>query len=80
MTKIDLLNRKVRYLMCIQTLFIFMACVLERSGIIEELYELVYQWMGFLKGGVASATVLACTMLAAMVGVIGATSRSLTVV
>jgi tripartite ATP-independent transporter DctM subunit len=53
-------------------LFIVMACILERAGLIEEIYEMVHQWMGWLKGGVASATVLACTLLAAMVGIIGA--------
>ncbi len=53
-------------------LFIVMACILERAGLIEEIYEMVHQWLGWLKGGVAAATVFACTILAAMVGVIGA--------
>ncbi|MBX6322219.1 MAG: TRAP transporter large permease subunit [Rhodospirillaceae bacterium] len=54
-------------------LFIFMAAMLEKAGIIEELYDTIYKWLGGLKGGLASATVLACTALAAMVGVVGAT-------
>src|SRR5690349_5622144 len=54
-------------------LFIFMAAVLEKAGIIEELFDVIYKWLGSLKGGLASATVLACTALAAMVGVVGAT-------
>jgi tripartite ATP-independent transporter DctM subunit len=54
-------------------LFIFMASILERSGIIEQLYDAIYKWLGGIKGGLASATVLACTALAAMVGVVGAT-------
>src|SRR5215204_2050770 len=54
-------------------LFIFMAAILEKAGIIEELFDVVYKWLGSLKGGLASATVLACTALAAMVGVVGAT-------
>jgi tripartite ATP-independent transporter DctM subunit len=54
-------------------LFIFMAAMLEKAGIIEELFDAVYKWLGSLKGGLASATVLACTALAAMVGVVGAT-------
>jgi tripartite ATP-independent transporter DctM subunit len=70
----------VNYLLAAIPLFIFMACILERSGIIEQLYELVYQWMGAIKGGVASATVLACTMLAAMVGVIGASEVTMGVI
>src|SRR5690242_7422555 len=54
-------------------LFIFMAAVLEKAGIIEELFDVIYKWLGALKGGLASATVVACTVLAAMVGVVGAT-------
>jgi tripartite ATP-independent transporter DctM subunit len=51
-------------------LFIFMAAMLEKAGIIEELFDVIYKWLGSLKGGLASATVLACTVLAAMVGVV----------
>jgi tripartite ATP-independent transporter DctM subunit len=54
-------------------LFIFMAAMLEKAGLIEELFEVIYKWLGGVKGGLASATVLACTALAAMVGVVGAT-------
>jgi tripartite ATP-independent transporter DctM subunit len=54
-------------------LFIFMAAVLEKAGIIEELFDAVYKWLGSVKGGLAAATVIACTALAAMVGVVGAT-------
>jgi TRAP-type C4-dicarboxylate transport system permease large subunit len=53
-------------------LFIFMACMLERAGLIEEMFDVVYKWMGGLNGGLAAATILASTILAAMVGVIGA--------
>jgi len=70
----------VQYLLAAIPLFIFMACILERSGIIEEVYEMVYQWMSWLKGGVAAATVLACTMMAAMVGVIGASEVTMGVI
>ncbi|HYD64207.1 TRAP transporter large permease subunit [Azospirillum sp.] len=53
-------------------LFIFMAAMLERAGIIEELFEVVYKFIGSINGGLASATIVACTVLAAMVGVVGA--------
>src|SRR4030066_2296154 len=58
-------------------LFIFMACILERGGLIGEIYEMVHQWLGWLKGGGATASVAACTMMAAMVGVIGARGGTL---
>ena len=60
------------YLLAAIPLFIFMANLLERGGLIEDIYEMVYHWMGGLKGGVATASVMACTLMAAMVGVIGA--------
>lgn len=53
-------------------LFIFMATLLERAGLIEEMFNVVYKWMGGINGGLAAATILASTILAAMVGVIGA--------
>ena len=53
-------------------LFIFMASMLERAGLIEQMFTVVYKWMGGLNGGLAMATIIASTILAAMVGVIGA--------
>jgi len=53
-------------------LFIFMAAMLERAGLIDEMFSVVYKWLGGLRGGLASATVAACTILAAMVGIVGA--------
>ncbi len=53
-------------------LFIFMASMLERAGLIEELFDVIYRILGGLKGGLAAATIIASTILAAMVGVIGA--------
>ena len=70
----------VQYLLAAIPLFIFMACILERAGLIEEIYEMISQWMSWLKGGVAAATVMACTMMAAMVGVIGASEVTMGVI
>lgn len=53
-------------------LFIFMAAMLERAGLIDEMFTVVYKWMGGLRGGLAAATVFASTILAAMVGIVGA--------
>ena len=52
--------------------FVFMGLVLERSGIGRELFETIYQWAGSFKGALAIATILACTALAAMTGIVGA--------
>jgi TRAP-type mannitol/chloroaromatic compound transport system permease large subunit len=61
-------------------LFIFMASMLERAGLIEELYDTIYKILGGLRGGLAAATVIACTILAAMVGVIGATEVTMGII
>lgn len=50
-------------------LFVLMATVLERSGVSEDLYEMMYRWMGSIKGGLAIGTVIACTLIAAMSGI-----------
>jgi len=53
-------------------LFVFMGLMLERSGVSEKLFEAIYLWMGPIPGGLAVATVLLGTILAAAVGIIGA--------
>lgn len=53
-------------------LFVFMANMLRYSGIADDLFDAIYRWMGPVKGGLAMATVLVCTVLAAMVGTAGA--------
>jgi tripartite ATP-independent transporter DctM subunit len=46
--------------------------MLERAGIINDMFDVIYKLLGGVKGGLAAATILASTILAAMVGVIGA--------
>lgn len=53
-------------------LFIFMALILERTGLARSLYRMMYLWMGGLRGGLAIGTVVICTVFAAMVGISGA--------
>jgi len=53
-------------------LFIFMGVMLERSGIAEKMYSALYLVLGGLRGGLAVATILIGTILAACVGIIGA--------
>jgi len=53
-------------------LFYLMANVLERSGIADDLYEMMYRWFGPLRGGLAMGTVVICTLFAAMSGISGA--------
>ena len=53
-------------------LFVFMACILERSGIAEDIFGAVTAWAGNVPGGLAVAVIITSTLMAAMVGVLGA--------
>jgi tripartite ATP-independent transporter DctM subunit len=53
-------------------LFIFMGAILERSQAAEDMFESMYILFGRLRGGLAVATVVICTLLAAATGIIGA--------
>jgi len=70
----------MNYVMLAVPLFVFMGSMLERSGIIERLYESLYLWLGGLRGGLAIVTVLVGTIMAATVGVITASVTLLTLV
>jgi tripartite ATP-independent transporter DctM subunit len=50
-------------------LFIFMAAVLEFSGIANTLYDTMYKWLARLKGGLAMGTIVISTILAACTGI-----------
>lgn len=53
-------------------LFIFIGCLLERSGIADEIFEMIYVWLGPVPGGLAIGTVMICVIFAAIVGIVGA--------
>ncbi|WP_372023390.1 TRAP transporter large permease subunit [Tistrella mobilis] len=53
-------------------LYVMMASVLQRSGIIESLYKAMELWFNRLPGGLAIGTVIICTIMAAMTGIVGA--------
>lgn len=50
-------------------LFIMMAAVIQHSGLADDLYELVYRWMGGVKGGLAIGSIIISAIFAAMVGI-----------
>lgn len=53
-------------------LFVFMGNVLQHSGIARDLFKAIHIWMGRVRGGIAAATIVLCTVLAAMIGTVGA--------
>ncbi|MBT8360983.1 MAG: TRAP transporter large permease subunit, partial [Deltaproteobacteria bacterium] len=52
-------------------LFIFMATLLERSGIARDMYSCLSMWMSRTRGGIAVVTALMAIVMAAMSGIIG---------
>lgn len=68
------------YVLVAVPLFIFMGIMLEHSGIADTMFEVLYLWLGRLKGGLAIITVLMGTILAACVGIIGASISMLALV
>jgi len=60
------------YVLLAAPLFIYMGVMLERSAVAERMFDALYLWLGGLKGGLAVITVLLGTILAACVGIIGA--------
>jgi len=60
------------YVLSAVPLFIFMGCMLEKSGVSETLFESVHLVTRQLPGGLAIATVVLCVFVAAASGVVGA--------
>ncbi|MBT5301032.1 MAG: TRAP transporter large permease subunit [Tateyamaria sp.] len=52
-------------------LFIFMAALLERSGIAKEMYSSLSVWLNRTRGGIAIVTSIMAVIMAAMSGIIG---------
>jgi tripartite ATP-independent transporter DctM subunit len=53
-------------------LFIFMGQILLRSGIGEAMFQAMHILAGRLRGGLAVGVIIMCTLMSAMVGIIGA--------
>ena len=60
--------------------FVFMGLMLGHSGIAEKMFSALYVWLGGLRGGLAITTVVLGTILAATVGIIGASVSALAII
>jgi len=59
------------YVLISVPLFIFMAALLERSGVAKQMYDALDFWLSRVRGGVAIITSLMAVLMAAMSGIIG---------
>ncbi len=62
----------LNYTLVAVPLFVLMASILQQSGAAEQLFRAVHVWSGPLRGGLAIGTIISSTIMAAMVGIIGA--------
>ncbi len=67
----SLFNTSTKDIFIAVPLFVFMATVLQYSGLGSALYDTMYKWFGGFRGGLAIGTVALCTLIAAMTGLGG---------
>ncbi|WP_299619690.1 TRAP transporter large permease subunit [Pelagibius sp.] len=59
------------YVLISVPLFIFMACLMERSGIARAMFDSLNVWLSRTRGGIAIVTAIMAIIMAAMSGIIG---------
>ncbi len=69
-----------KYGLTVIPLFIFMGQIAFYSGVNERLYKSAHTWVGHIRGGLAMATVLACSAFAAICGSNTATAATMSTV
>ncbi len=67
-----------KYGLTVIPLFIFMGQIAFYSGVNEKLYKAAYRWVGQIRGGIAMATIMACSAFAAICGSNAATAATMT--
>ncbi len=69
-----------KYGLTVIPLFIFMGQIAFYSGVNEKLYDAAYKWVGHIRGGIATATVIACAAFSSICGSNAATAATMTTV
>ncbi len=69
-----------KYGLTVIPLFIFMGQIAFYSGVNEKLYNAAYKWVGQIRGGIAMATVMACSAFSAICGSNAATAATMSTV
>ena len=55
----------MNYVLVACPLFVFMATILQQSGVADDLFKAVHVWSGRFRGGLAIGTIISCTLMAA---------------
>lgn len=69
-----------KYDLTVIPMFVLMGQIVFYSGINEKLYRTAYNWVGHIRGGIAMATVMACSFFAAICGSNTATAATMSTV
>lgn len=69
-----------KYGLTVIPLFIFMGQIAFYSGVNEKLYHAAWHWVGRIRGGIAMATIMACSAFSAICGSNAATAATMTTV
>ncbi|MEP3046149.1 MAG: TRAP transporter large permease subunit [Roseibium sp.] len=64
-------RQMTNYVLISVPLFIFMASLLERTGIAKDMYSSLNVWLSRTRGGIAIVTAIMAVIMAAMSGIIG---------
>lgn len=73
----DLYDIFSSYSLTVIPLFVLMGQVALHAGISRKLFDAAYHWVGFMPGGMATATVGACTLFGAICGSSPATAATM---
>ena len=73
--RINLVMSDVAYITV--PLFVFMGCMLERSGVADNAFGALNQWLRKVRGGLGIATVILCLLFAGCIGIVGASVSAL---
>ena len=68
------------FIMLAVPMFLFAGIILEKAGIGEILFDFCAKWFGFLPGGLAVATIIACGLFSAMTGVSMAVAATISII
>ena len=68
------------FIMLAVPMFIFAGTILEKTKIGELIFDFSAKWVGFLPGGLAVATVMACAIFSAMTGVSMAVAATISLI
>ena len=74
---LDILDTFSSYPLSAIPMFVLMGYYASAAGLTRRLYDVAYIWVGWLRGGLSMATVLACAAFAAVCGSSAATTASI---